>query len=129
MSTLAWNAARILRPLRRRPSRAYCELDSWSFDPRYTDGKCPICGWAAPDAPNAPMWLILARHFEWQLAGLAALMVVLALLAVAVVHAAGFRVAWPAAGAPAAANGVASPARVASPTPSPSMSARPSRTP
>lgn len=135
MSTLAWNAARLLRP-RRKSVRAYCDLDSWSFDPRYTDGKCPICGWVAPGAPTAPLWLVLARRFEWEMAGLVALMAVLAVLALGVIHAAGYRVPWP--GVPARAGvpaGVASPARVRSSTspslhtPTPSTSARPSRTP
>ncbi len=67
MSTIAWNAARLRK---RRPARAFCELDGWSFDPRYTEGRCPICGWVAPGAPEAPLWLTLARRFEWELAGL-----------------------------------------------------------
>ena len=108
----AWTAGR------RKHGRAYCELDRWSFDPRYTDGRCPICGWAPPGAQSAPRWLLMARKFEWELLGLVVLMVVLVLLAVFVAHAAGYR--WPgfnshvAAGAPQ----IASPARTQTPSPS-----------
>jgi hypothetical protein len=135
VSTVAWNAARLRK--RRRPPRAFCELDGWSFDPRYTEGRCPICGWVAPGAPEAPWWLVLARRFEWEIAGLVVLMAVLALTAIAVVHAAGYRIPW--FGAPvhaAPATSIASQARSAgSPSPaahnsqSPEPSSSPSRTP
>src|SRR5439155_1186718 len=82
------------RQRKRRPARAFCELDGWSFDPRYTEGRCPICGWVAPGAPEAPLWLTLARRFEWELAGLVVLVAVLAFIAVTVIHAAGYRVPW-----------------------------------
>ena len=136
MSTIAWNVARLRR---RRPPRAFCELDSWSFDPRYTEGRCPICGWVAPDAPEAPMWLALARRFEWELAGLVVLMAVLALIAVTVIHAAGYRVPWFGAPVHAAPATIASQARTSvSPSSSshspkaatsPKPSGSPSRTP
>ena len=130
MSTVAWHVARMRN--RRRPRQtAYCELDDWTFDPRYTEGRCPICGWVAPNAPNAPTWLILARRFEWQLGGLLALLVVLTLLAVAVMHAAGYRLPW--FGAPvhaAPVSGVASHARTSPAVhPSPHVSATPHKTP
>ena len=115
MSTIAWNAARLRK---RRPARAFCELDGWSFDPRYTEGRCPICGWVAPGAPEAPLWLTLARRFEWELAGLVVLVAVLAFIAVTVIHAAGYRV--PRFGAPvhAAPATIASQARSNAPSPS-----------
>jgi hypothetical protein len=120
VSIIAWNAARLRK--RRRPIRAFCELDGWSFDPRYTEGRCPICGWVAPGAPEAPRWLVLARRFEWEIAGLVVLMAVLALIAIAVVHAAGYRIPW--FGAPvhaAPATSIASQARTnGSHSPSPS---------
>lgn len=119
MSTVAWNVARLRK--RRKPSRAFCELDGWSFDPRYTEGRCPICGWVAPGAPEVPWWMILARRFEWEMAGLVLLLAVLALGAVAVIHAAGYTV--PVFGAPvhaAPANMAVSQARTnGSPSPSP----------
>ena len=134
MSTIAWNAARLRK---RRPARAFCELDGWSFDPRYTEGRCPICGWVAPGAPEAPLWLTLARRFEWELAGLVVLMAVLALIAVTVIHAAGYRVPWFGTPVHAAPVTIASQARTNAPSPSnnpkatisPRPSSSPSRTP
>ena len=96
MSTIAWNAARLRK--RKPRTRAFCELDGWSFDPRYTEGRCPICGWVVPGAPEAPLWLSLARRFEWELGGLVVLMAVLTLIAVMVIHAAGYSL--PRLGAP-----------------------------
>lgn len=130
MSTVAWHAARLRK--KRPRTRAFCELDGWSFDPRYTEGKCPICGWVAPGAPEAPWWLMLARRFEWELAGLMILLAVLAVVALAVVHAAGYRVPWFGAPVHAAPVTIASEARThASPSPSPHVppSAKPSGTP
>ena len=125
MSTIAWYAA---RQRKRRPARAFCELDGWSFDPRYTEGRCPICGWVAPGAPEAPLWLTLARRFEWELVGLLVLLAVLVLIAVAVVHAAGY--SFPGFGAPVHAPpaSIASQAR-ANASPSPSPAAKPSSSP
>ena len=98
--------------LRRLPrtARAYCELDHWSFDPRYTNGRCPICGWEAPGAPSAPAWLMVARRVDWQLFGLLALAILLVVIGLIVAQAAGFH-------APAAhfsPSGIASGARTAS---------------
>ncbi|TMD10525.1 MAG: hypothetical protein E6J02_00820 [Chloroflexi bacterium] len=74
-----------------RSSRAYCELDRWSFDPRYTDGVCPICGWAPAGAAAAPRWLRWFRRVEWDLVGLFALFVALTFVGVLVAYAAGIR--------------------------------------
>jgi hypothetical protein len=35
-------------------AKAHCPIDDWDFDPRYTDGVCPICGWRPPGAPVEP---------------------------------------------------------------------------
>jgi hypothetical protein len=72
-----------------RPARAYCEADRWSFDPRYTQGRCPICGWAPEGAPNAPGWLALANRVDWDIVGLFLLVDVLFLLGLVVANAAG----------------------------------------
>lgn len=128
MSTVAWHAAR----MRKKPptTRAFCEVDGWSFDPRYTEGKCPICGWIAPGAPDAPLWLTLARRFEWEVGGLLVLLAVLAVIGLAAVHAAGYRIPWFGATVHAAPGIVASQARTqASPSPSPSSHASPPATP
>jgi hypothetical protein len=69
--------------------RARCEADDWSFDPRYTQGRCPICGWAPEGAPDAPRWLALVNRMDWQMIGLWALVDVLVLLGLIVAHATG----------------------------------------
>jgi hypothetical protein len=104
----------------RAPVRAYCELDKWSFDPRYTDGRCPICGWVPPGAPSAPAWLVVARKLEWELTGLVLLLVVLVILGVAVARAAGYRLPLFTSHPPAAAAAQASSARTSHASPSPS---------
>jgi hypothetical protein len=112
-----------------RAVRAHCELDDWWFDPRYTDGKCPICGWQPEGAPAAPLWLAAARRFEWELTGLVLLLVVLVVLGVAVAAAAGYRLPQLNPHHPAAAAaGQASGSRVGA-SPSPKASAHMSPSP
>ena len=72
-----------------KSSRVMCEGDGWSFDPRYTQGRCPICGWTPPGAPDAPRWLAFVNRMDWQMVGLLALVDVLALLGLVVAHATG----------------------------------------
>ena len=74
---------------RMRGRLAHCEADSWNFDPRYTQGKCPICGWAPPGAPDAPMWLKVANRMDWEMFGLFMFFDLLVLLGLIVAHAAG----------------------------------------
>jgi hypothetical protein len=69
--------------------RAFCEADRWVFDPRYTQGCCPICGWAPAGVPTAPRWLRIANRIDWELFGLFALADVLIVLGLVVAHAAG----------------------------------------
>ena len=69
--------------------RAFCELDRWAFDPRYTQGQCPICGWAPAGAPTVPRWLRIANRIDWELFGLFALADVLIVLGLVVANAAG----------------------------------------
>ena len=73
----------------RRSGRAYCEADGWSFDPRYTQGRCPICGWQPEGAPDAPGWLALVKRLDWEILGLFLLVDVLFLLGLVVANAAG----------------------------------------
>ncbi len=68
---------------------AYCEADNWRFDPRYTQGKCPICGWAPGGAPTAPRWLKLANRMDWEMFGLFMFFDLLVLLGLIVANAAG----------------------------------------
>jgi hypothetical protein len=95
--------------------REYCELDRWSFDPRYTEGRCPICGWRPEGAPSAPLWLSVARRVEWELIGLVALLIVLVVLAVVVARAAGIAVPLPQAHQGGAAPITSPPVSTASP--------------
>jgi hypothetical protein len=78
-----------LKRTRRPAGRAYCELDKWAFDPRYTQGRCPICGWAPEGARLYPTWMALANRIDWELFGLFLLADVLILLGVVVARAAG----------------------------------------
>jgi hypothetical protein len=82
-------ALRRLRQTRPATARAYCELDRWLFDPRYTQGRCPICGWAPDGAHAYPRWLVLANRIDWELFGLLVLVDVLVLLGLVVARAAG----------------------------------------
>jgi hypothetical protein len=102
--------AHVLRWGSQRPARAYCELDRWSFDPRYTDGCCPICGWAPTGAPAAPAWLQAARRVDWELFALAGLAILLVVLGLIVAQAAGFNLP----NAHQSASAIASGARTAS---------------
>jgi hypothetical protein len=77
------------RPKFKTSGRAYCETDKWSFDPRYTQGKCPICGWAPQGAATAPRWLRIANRMDWEMFGLFIFVDVLVALALVVAHAAG----------------------------------------
>ena len=82
--------AQVLRWRSKPHARVYCELDRWSFDPRYTNGRCPICGWAPAGAPTAPFWLQVARRVDWELFALAGLAVLLVVLGLIVAQASGF---------------------------------------
>ena len=127
MSEVARRAKAV--PRARAHMRAYCELDKWSFDPRYTDGRCPICGWTPPGAPAAPAWLAVARKFEWELTGLVLLLAVLVILGVLVARAAGYRLPMFNSHAPPAIATQASSSRTVHASPSPSNKVTPSPTP
>ena len=133
MSEAAGRAVAARTPRPPRVVRAHCELDDWWFDPRYTDGRCPICGWQAPGAASAPLWLAAARRFEWELTGLVALLAVLVVLGVLVAGAAGYRLPLfgphrPAAPVTQVASGARAKATPAHPSPKPSAKASPSAT-
>jgi hypothetical protein len=97
-----------------RSHRAYCELDRWSFDPRYTNGQCPVCGWAPPGAAIAPTWLLLARRVDWQLLGLFTLAILLIVVGLVVAQAAGWNLSAPHLLPQHLPSGIASGARTAS---------------
>ena len=77
---------------RQAPPRAFCTQDAWSFDPRYTQGRCPICGWAPDGAPAFPRWMVLLNRVDWELFGLFALADTLIVLGLIVARAAGLLV-------------------------------------
>lgn len=44
------------RPRARTEGYAFCSVDGFWYRPAYTEGKCPICGEAAPGgAPPVPL--------------------------------------------------------------------------
>jgi hypothetical protein len=73
----------------RPAARAYCELDKWAFDPRYTQGRCPICGWVPHGARAYPAWMALARRVDWDLLALFLFADLLVLLGLVVARAGG----------------------------------------
>jgi hypothetical protein len=69
--------------------RAYCQSDHWAFDPRYTGGRCPLCGWVAPEAQTAPALIAALRRLEWDITGLFLLVIGAIVVGGLVAHAAG----------------------------------------
>lgn len=69
-------------PALRASGRVHCDLDDWDFDPRYTEGSCPICGWRPPEGTVAeqPRWLTALDRVQWDFVGLIVLAVALLLL-------------------------------------------------
>jgi hypothetical protein len=54
-----------------REPQAVCPVDDWAFTPRWTEGRCPLCGWEAPaDAAAA------RGGGDWFWAGMAILLAV-----------------------------------------------------
>lgn len=92
-------------------ARAYCEADRWSFDPRYTQGRCPICGWQPQGVASAPAWLAIANRLDWEMLGLFLFADVLVLLGLVVANATGLMPHHAGLGVPSMPGGVASGAR------------------
>ena len=72
----------------------HCELDDWDYDPRYTEGACPICGTHPDGAPLAPLWLLLSRRVPWDMVFLGVLAVLLVVMAAVVIGASGLAADW-----------------------------------
>ena len=66
----------------------HCAVDDWDFDPRYTAGVCPICGWGPGPAPPSTLQQLAAR-VPWDYVLLAVLAVSLIIIGVLVGRAAG----------------------------------------
>jgi hypothetical protein len=61
----------------------HCPTDDWDFDPRYTDGACPICGWGPGKKPD-PAWVARLEALPWDYIALAVFAIVLVVVAVIV---------------------------------------------
>jgi hypothetical protein len=72
--------------------KVHCDLDDWDFDPRYTRGACPICGWRPEaEAKAEATWMTQVRELPWDLIFLVGLFVILLVAGVLVARAAGIR--------------------------------------
>jgi hypothetical protein len=73
ISSVSGAAGRLFaRPQARRDGYAFCPDDRHWFNPRYTEGKCPLCGKVAPGgAPPRPLLARIDR--SWLGLGLLAL--------------------------------------------------------
>jgi hypothetical protein len=61
-------------------ARAICPTDHWAFRPRYTDGRCPLCGW---EPPGVIVRLPMSRRidtFGWMSMALGAVSLIMLLL-------------------------------------------------
>ena len=70
----------MIAALQQRPAqRIHCGVDDWDFDPRYTDGACPICGWKPEQGEVTPLpaWRQQLARVPWDYVGLAVLFVAL----------------------------------------------------
>jgi len=57
-------AGRVFARRRTHDDYAFCTTDGFWFRPRYTDGRCPLCGEvAAGGAPPAPRLLLSDRSW------------------------------------------------------------------
>ena len=65
-------------------SKVICPTDGWGFDPRYTEGACPLCEWRPPGSAVRPP---LLTRIDWFWPSLAALLAVSILMAMLVIHA------------------------------------------
>jgi hypothetical protein len=63
--SVSGTAGRLLaRPRARFDDYALCAEDNYWFRPRYTAGRCPLCGEVAPGgAPPPPLWLRMDRSW------------------------------------------------------------------
>jgi hypothetical protein len=65
-------------------TRVHCEFDDWDFAPQFTDGVCPLCGWA-PDGyeANPP----LSQRIDWFMIMLAVVVLASLLMGILVLRA------------------------------------------
>jgi hypothetical protein len=78
-------AARIVVARRRSAdarAQAICPTDSWAFTPLYTDGACPLCGWAPEGYVHTPPPLTPYVRYWSAMGWIAALSVVMCVIVV-----------------------------------------------
>lgn len=63
-------------------AKAICPVDSWTFTPLYSDGHCPICGWAPEAYVYRPPLLAPYERYWGAMAGIVAVSLAMCLLVV-----------------------------------------------
>ena len=67
--------------------RVHCDVDDWDFDPLYTDGACPICGWRPAGTESVkPRWMERMDVVLWDIVAVGVLGIGLIALAYVVIH-------------------------------------------
>ncbi len=81
MSQLARRAVALAAAWRSRRAdaraRAICPVNSWAFSPLYSNGRCPLCGWAPEGYAYAPPLLTPYERYWGMLAGIGAVSLVM----------------------------------------------------
>jgi hypothetical protein len=76
---------RLVQQRRRRADargKAICPVDSWTFTPLYTKGKCPLCGWQPEGYVYAPPFLAPYERYWGALGGILATSVLMCIVVV-----------------------------------------------
>jgi hypothetical protein len=60
-----------------RNAQAICPTDSWAFTPLYTDGVCPLCGWAPQGYTHVAPPLTRYERYWGAMAAIAAVSVMM----------------------------------------------------
>jgi hypothetical protein len=60
---------------------AHCPVDDWDFRPLYTDGVCPLCGWA----PEGAVRSFQRQTIDWFWPAVGAMAVASGLMAILVI--------------------------------------------
>ncbi len=63
-------------------ARAICPVDSWTFTPLYSDGRCPLCGWKPEGYVYAPPPLTPYERYWGALGGILATSVAMCVVVV-----------------------------------------------
>ena len=63
-------------------ARAICPVDSWAFTPLYTDGHCPLCGWAPDGYVHTKPPLTSYERYWGAMAGITAMSLLMLIVVV-----------------------------------------------